>query len=52
MENKIEKFKKFIDESQNIVFFGGAGVSTESGVPDMVIWTFSYKKIIMSLKEK
>ncbi len=26
--------QKFIDESQNIVFFGGAGVSTESGIPD------------------
>ena len=26
--------KKLIDESNNIVFFGGAGVSTESGIPD------------------
>lgn len=34
MENKIEQFKKMIDESNNIVFFGGAGVSTESGIPD------------------
>ena len=32
--NKIEEFKKIIDESNNIVFFGGAGVSTESGIPD------------------
>ena len=31
---KIEKLKKWIDESENIVFFGGAGVSTESGIPD------------------
>ena len=31
---KIEEFKKIIDESNNIVFFGGAGVSTESGIPD------------------
>ena len=30
----IEELKKVIDESDNIVFFGGAGVSTESGVPD------------------
>lgn len=30
----IEKFQKMIDESNNIVFFGGAGVSTESGIPD------------------
>lgn len=34
MKNKIEILKKFIKESENIVFFGGAGVSTESGVPD------------------
>ena len=26
----IKKLQKFIDESNNIVFFGGAGVSTES----------------------
>lgn len=31
---KIKRLQSFIDESQNIVFFGGAGVSTESGVPD------------------
>jgi NAD-dependent deacetylase len=30
----IEAFKKMIAESDNIVFFGGAGVSTESGIPD------------------
>ena len=30
----IELLKKWIDESDNIVFFGGAGVSTESGIPD------------------
>ena len=34
MDKKIEKLKNFIEESQHIVFFGGAGVSTESGVPD------------------
>ena len=34
MEEKIQKFKQIIDESNNIVFFGGAGVSTESGIPD------------------
>ena len=34
MENKIQQLKKLIDESNNIVFFGGAGVSTESGIPD------------------
>ena len=34
MKEKIEKLRSFINESGNIVFFGGAGVSTESGVPD------------------
>ena len=34
MEEKIEILKKLIKESSNIVFFGGAGVSTESGIPD------------------
>lgn len=34
MEEKIEKFVEFVNESENIVFFGGAGVSTESGIPD------------------
>ena len=34
MENKIEKLKEIIKKSNNIVFFGGAGVSTESGIPD------------------
>lgn len=31
---KIETLKKWIEESENITFFGGAGVSTESGIPD------------------
>ena len=31
---KIEQLKKIIDETENLVFFGGAGVSTESGIPD------------------
>ena len=31
---KLELFKKWIGESRRIVFFGGAGVSTESGIPD------------------
>lgn len=34
MESKIEEFKELISKSNNIVFFGGAGVSTESGIPD------------------
>ena len=37
MDEKIQKLKEIIDGSDNIVFFGGAGVSTESGVPDFII---------------
>lgn len=33
-ELEIEQLQKIIDDSENIVFFGGAGVSTESGIPD------------------
>ena len=32
--NGIEKLQRIVDESERIVFFGGAGVSTESGIPD------------------
>ena len=31
---ELEQLKQWIRESDNIVFFGGAGVSTESGIPD------------------
>lgn len=34
MDEKIAQFLKMVEESDNIVFFGGAGVSTESGIPD------------------
>lgn len=34
MDEKIEKLQQMVDESSRIVFFGGAGVSTESGIPD------------------
>ena len=33
-EKETEKLQKIIDDSRRIVFFGGAGVSTESGIPD------------------
>ena len=33
MDN-MEQFLQWVKESDNIVFFGGAGVSTESGIPD------------------
>ena len=32
--NNVDKFIKLVRECDNIVFFGGAGVSTESGIPD------------------
>lgn len=32
--SNIEQLQKYIDESKRIVFFGGAGVSTSSGIPD------------------
>lgn len=34
MEGNVNQFVKWVNESKNIVFFGGAGVSTESGIPD------------------
>ena len=34
MDEKIQLLKDWIDSSDNVVFFGGAGVSTESGIPD------------------
>lgn len=34
MSEAVEKFLQMVKESDNIVFFGGAGVSTESGIPD------------------
>ena len=34
MSEELEKLQRIIDESKKIVFFGGAGVSTESGIPD------------------
>lgn len=32
--DKVQELQRMIDESQRIVFFGGAGVSTESNIPD------------------
>ena len=34
MSEAIEKLREMVAQSDNIVFFGGAGVSTESGIPD------------------
>ena len=33
-ERETERLQKMIEESESIVFFGGAGVSTESGIQD------------------
>ena len=33
-QGKIEQFKEAVAQCNSIVFFGGAGVSTESGIPD------------------
>ena len=32
--SNIDTFLQMVKDSDNIVFFGGAGVSTESGIPD------------------
>lgn len=34
MDDKVKKLKEIVDNTDNLVFFGGAGVSTESGIPD------------------
>ena len=34
--DEIEKLQELIDNSNNIVFFGGAGVSTESGIMNLI----------------
>ena len=47
MNEKVEELRKIIDESENIVFFGGAGVSTESGISD-----FRSKDGLYNLKYK
>lgn len=33
-EKEVEQLQNIIDDSKRIVFFGGAGVSTESNIPD------------------
>ena len=34
MDESVERLKELVSRCDNIVFFGGAGVSTESGIPD------------------
>jgi NAD-dependent deacetylase len=43
INNIMDNLKKFVAESDNIVFFGGAGVSTESNIPDFRSGTGLYK---------
>jgi NAD-dependent deacetylase len=49
MDNKLNQLYKWIDESDNIVFFGGAGVSTESGIPDFRSAAGIYSKVPESM---
>lgn len=44
-EQNIQILKKMVEESDNIVFFGGAGVSTESGIPDFRSETGIYNTV-------
>ncbi len=44
-QENIMKLKKMIEASDNIVFFGGAGVSTESGIPDFRSETGIYNTV-------
>ena len=37
----LQEFQKIIKQYDNIIFFGGAGVSTESGIPDLEVWMAS-----------
>ncbi|NMR89231.1 NAD-dependent protein deacylase, partial [Vibrio parahaemolyticus] len=43
-DNSIEKLRKHIEKCSNIVFLGGAGVSTESNIPDFRSADGLYKK--------
>ena len=45
-DEKIAAFHDLLKESDNIVFFGGAGVSTESGIPDFRSATGIYSKML------
>ena len=54
MTSEIAKLKEWVDGCDNIVFFGGAGVSTESGIPDfrsvdgLSYTTFAYSDLEVS----
>lgn len=44
MDNKVQELVKILQESENIVFFGGAGISTSSGIPDFRSSTGLYSR--------
>ena len=48
--NSIERLSKILSQSENVVFFGGAGMSTESGIPDFRsangIYNQRFKKVL------
>ena len=50
----IQTLQKIIDKSQNIVFFGGAGVSVASGIPDFRgaqgLYNEKYKTVKQDIK--
>ncbi len=46
----IEKLREIIEHSNRIVFFGGAGVSTESGIPDFRSKDGLYNRMMYSLR--
>ena len=52
----VEKLQKIIDEHSRIVFFGGAGVSTESGIPDFRsvdgLYNQKYGRVLPVLQRK
>lgn len=50
-EEKIQRFKDIIKESDKIVFFGGAGVSTGSGIPDFRSADGLYNKVDEEFKQ-
>ncbi len=45
-EKEVEQLQNIIDDSKRIVFFGGAGVSTESNIPDFEVRTGYINKSI------
>jgi NAD-dependent deacetylase len=50
--DKILKLQKLIDESSRIVFFGGAGVSTESDIPDFRSATGLYSQKLEYIRRR